>query len=101
VAALAAPRLRLGAAAFLPVHWGTFSLAMHTWDEPAELLLAAHEAGRLAPGTRARAQALLAAGLKRRRDVHDAVTEPAQAVVPCVAPPLAARHGCATSGRAA
>jgi L-ascorbate metabolism protein UlaG (beta-lactamase superfamily) len=25
--------------AFLPVHWGTFSLAMHAWDQPAERLL--------------------------------------------------------------
>ena len=24
---------------FMPVHWGTFSLAMHPWDEPAERLL--------------------------------------------------------------
>jgi L-ascorbate metabolism protein UlaG (beta-lactamase superfamily) len=30
----------LGAAHFLPVHWGTFNLAMHAWDEPAETLLA-------------------------------------------------------------
>jgi L-ascorbate metabolism protein UlaG (beta-lactamase superfamily) len=30
----------LGESAFLPVHWGTFSLAMHAWDEPAETLLA-------------------------------------------------------------
>ena len=30
----------LGKSAFLPVHWGTFSLAMHAWDEPAETLLA-------------------------------------------------------------
>lgn len=30
----------LGRSAFLPVHWGTFSLAMHAWDEPAETLLA-------------------------------------------------------------
>src|SRR5580693_1903719 len=29
----------LGGAAFLPVHWGTFSLAMHAWDQPAEELL--------------------------------------------------------------
>jgi L-ascorbate metabolism protein UlaG (beta-lactamase superfamily) len=29
----------LGNATLLPVHWGTFSLAMHAWDEPAETLL--------------------------------------------------------------
>jgi L-ascorbate metabolism protein UlaG (beta-lactamase superfamily) len=29
----------LGGGAFLPVHWGTFSLAIHDWDEPAETLL--------------------------------------------------------------
>jgi len=29
----------LGGSAFLPVHWGTFSLAMHAWDDPAETLL--------------------------------------------------------------
>jgi L-ascorbate metabolism protein UlaG (beta-lactamase superfamily) len=29
----------LGGGAFLPVHWGTFSLAMHAWDEPVETLL--------------------------------------------------------------
>ena len=28
----------LGGGAFLPVHWGTFSLAMHAWDQPAENL---------------------------------------------------------------
>ena len=37
----------LGGGAFLPVHWGTFSLALHAWDEPVETLLA------LAPQTRA------------------------------------------------
>jgi len=30
----------LGGAPFLPIHWGTFSLAMHAWDQPAETLLA-------------------------------------------------------------
>jgi len=25
----------------VPVHWGTFNLAMHVWDEPAERLLRA------------------------------------------------------------
>jgi L-ascorbate metabolism protein UlaG (beta-lactamase superfamily) len=29
----------LGGGMFLPVHWGTFNLAMHAWDEPAETLL--------------------------------------------------------------
>src|SRR5213075_1689345 len=33
-------RALLGGSAFLPVHWGTFSLAMHAWDQPAESLLA-------------------------------------------------------------
>jgi L-ascorbate metabolism protein UlaG (beta-lactamase superfamily) len=32
----------LGAKHFLPVHWGTFNLAMHDWDEPAETLLRLH-----------------------------------------------------------
>jgi L-ascorbate metabolism protein UlaG (beta-lactamase superfamily) len=30
----------LGGGAFLPVHWGTFALALHDWDQPAEALLA-------------------------------------------------------------
>ena len=29
----------LGGGNFLPVHWGTFNLAMHAWDDPAETLL--------------------------------------------------------------
>jgi L-ascorbate metabolism protein UlaG (beta-lactamase superfamily) len=29
----------LGGGPFLPIHWGTFSLAMHAWDQPAETLL--------------------------------------------------------------
>jgi L-ascorbate metabolism protein UlaG (beta-lactamase superfamily) len=40
--ALEALRL-LGGGKLLPVHWGTFNLALHAWDEPAETLL------RLAP----------------------------------------------------
>ncbi|HEU4404139.1 MAG TPA: MBL fold metallo-hydrolase [Polyangiaceae bacterium] len=30
---------RLGGGTLLPVHWGTFNLALHDWDEPAETLL--------------------------------------------------------------
>jgi len=39
----------LGGGVFLPVHWGTFALAMHAWDQPAEVLLtsAAARDGRL------------------------------------------------------
>ncbi|MDC0716634.1 MBL fold metallo-hydrolase [Nannocystis bainbridge] len=37
--ALAAHEL-LGGGLFLPVHWGTFSLATHAWDDPAEQLVA-------------------------------------------------------------
>ena len=29
----------LGGGTFLPVHWGTFALAIHDWDEPAERLI--------------------------------------------------------------
>lgn len=35
--ALAAYEL-LGSGALLPIHWGTFNLALHAWDEPAETL---------------------------------------------------------------
>lgn len=30
----------LGGGSLLPVHWGTFNLAIHAWDEPAETLVA-------------------------------------------------------------
>ena len=36
--ALQALRL-LGGGPFLPVHWGTFALSTHDWDQPAETLL--------------------------------------------------------------
>lgn len=42
--ALSALKL-LGGGAFLPVHWGTFNLAMHDWDEPAETLVKLAEPG--------------------------------------------------------
>jgi len=29
----------LGSGVLLPIHWGTFNLAMHPWDEPAEVLV--------------------------------------------------------------
>jgi hypothetical protein len=29
----------LGGGVLMPVHWGTFSLATHAWDEPVETLL--------------------------------------------------------------
>lgn len=33
----------LGGGTLLPVHWGTFDLALHAWDEPAETLLSIAE----------------------------------------------------------
>jgi L-ascorbate metabolism protein UlaG (beta-lactamase superfamily) len=30
---------RLASGAFLPIHWGTFNLAIHPWSEPAETLV--------------------------------------------------------------
>lgn len=29
----------LGGGALMPVHWGTFNLALHAWYEPAETLV--------------------------------------------------------------
>ena len=29
----------LGGGTLFPVHWGTFDLALHKWDEPAETLV--------------------------------------------------------------
>ncbi|MBL9038714.1 MAG: MBL fold metallo-hydrolase [Archangium sp.] len=37
----------LGGGRLLPVHWGTFNLALHAWDEPAETLV--RLAGTVAP----------------------------------------------------
>ncbi len=37
-------RLMLGSGTLLPIHWGTFNLAMHAWDQPIETLAA------MAPG---------------------------------------------------
>ncbi|MBA3341591.1 MAG: MBL fold metallo-hydrolase [Gemmatimonadaceae bacterium] len=33
----------LGGGTMLPIHWGTFDLALHPWDEPVETLLALAE----------------------------------------------------------
>lgn len=42
----------LGGGALLPIHWGTFSLSVHAWDDPVETLLAlapSHDARLLLP----------------------------------------------------
>jgi L-ascorbate metabolism protein UlaG (beta-lactamase superfamily) len=40
---------QLGSGRLLPIHWGTFNLAMHPWYEPAEVLLAAQPEGLIMP----------------------------------------------------
>jgi L-ascorbate metabolism protein UlaG (beta-lactamase superfamily) len=52
----------LGSPSFLPVHWGTFDLALHAWDEPILALEQAAREGDLA---------LLAPLLGEVRDVLD------------------------------
>jgi L-ascorbate metabolism protein UlaG (beta-lactamase superfamily) len=37
----------LGGGAFLPMHWGTFNLAIHPWSEPAETVLRLGSAARI------------------------------------------------------
>lgn len=38
---------QLGGGTLFPVHWGTFNLALHAWDEPAETLVANAQGRRL------------------------------------------------------
>ncbi|MFD1690847.1 hypothetical protein ACFSHR_02575 [Azotobacter chroococcum] len=40
---------QLGSGRFLPVHWGTFNLAMHPWSQPADVLLAHASEGLVMP----------------------------------------------------
>jgi len=80
----------LGGGAFLPVHWGTFALAMHRWDEPAETLVEL--------GTRQGAQLLMprlgepvepAQGIELQpwwRDVHARPRRGAKADAPMTLP---------------
>jgi hypothetical protein len=51
----------------IPVHWGTFDLALHSWTEPAERLLAAADG----------------------RDIHLAIPQPGQSIEPSKPPALA------------
>jgi L-ascorbate metabolism protein UlaG (beta-lactamase superfamily) len=62
----------------LPVHWGTFNLAFHAWDEPAERVLAAAQAA----------------------GVPLALPRPGQPVEPARLPPLEAWWRAVTTGRA-
>ena len=57
-------RVDLGSGLFIPVHWGTFNLAMHAWTEPAE-------------------RALVAAA---RADVPIVIPQPGQRIEPATAP---------------
>ncbi|TKD35322.1 MBL fold metallo-hydrolase [Azotobacter chroococcum] len=40
---------QLGSGRLLPVHWGTFNLAMHPWSQPADVLLAQAPEGLVMP----------------------------------------------------
>ena len=40
---------KLGSGKLLPVHWGMFSLALHPWSEPAEVLYANAPEGPVMP----------------------------------------------------
>ena len=67
----------LDGGALLPVHWGTFSLSTHAWDEPAETLLAlapSHGAQLLMPRLGEAVEPLHAERVKPWRRAVDAVT---------------------------
>jgi L-ascorbate metabolism protein UlaG (beta-lactamase superfamily) len=61
--ALAAHGL-LGGGPLLPIHWGTFNLALHAWDEPVETLL------KLAPADSPLLLPRLGAPVEPSRDHH-------------------------------
>lgn len=42
-----AARVAVGSGLFIPLHWGTFDLAMHPWTEPVERVIVAAEAARV------------------------------------------------------
>jgi L-ascorbate metabolism protein UlaG (beta-lactamase superfamily) len=51
---------------FMPIHWGLFNLALHSWTEPAERVMAA----------------------VKKRDVKAFIPRPGQSVEPAAAPAL-------------
>src|ERR1700722_20251357 len=70
---------------FMPVHWGTFALAMHAWDQPAERLL------KLAADTGA--QLLMPLLGQPAEPAHADIVEPWWRAVDNSAAKLAAGHG--------
>jgi len=58
----------LGGGPFLPIHWGTFNLALHAWDQPAEVLMEA--------GTKVGAQLLMPRLGEVVEPAHDKRLEP-------------------------
>jgi len=80
----------LGNPPLLPVHWGTFSLALHDWDEPVETLLQlapAHDARLVMPRLGEPVQPVQVDGVQpwwrevhsRKRRGQNAAPEPAPA----------------------
>lgn len=70
----------LGSPPFLPVHWGTFSLAMHPWDQPAEVVFEL--------GQKAGAQLLMPLLGEPVEPAHDQRIEPWWRVVERASHPL-------------
>jgi L-ascorbate metabolism protein UlaG (beta-lactamase superfamily) len=68
----------LGGGPFLPIHWGTFALALHPWDQPAEALL------ELAP--KSGAQLLMPRLGEPVEPAHAEAVEPWWRVVDAIAP---------------
>ena len=61
-----ATHLALQGRLLLPIHWGTFNLAFHAWDEPAERVVAA----------------------ARAADVPLVMPRPGESIEPCEPPPV-------------
>lgn len=76
-----------GSGSLMPVHWGTFDLALHAWDEPAETLFTAAQASGARVLTPTLGRPFEPAHINRPNPWWRAVRPPVPAVTPTGAIP--------------
>ncbi len=78
----------LGGGRFLPIHWGTFNLGLHAWDQPAERLLEVAPARGVELIMPRLGEVIEPADARAPRPWWRAVDAPAEAAAPAMAAPL-------------